>query len=92
MIHWAGEPRAPDHTEFGPGANPFCLGCTTTPIAWTSLPQAIEPFQFVGYGAINERSVELALKVLRGQEEPPARAQADAQYALDQQIRSLYYP
>lgn len=25
VIHWAGEPRAPDHTEFGPGANPFCL-------------------------------------------------------------------
>jgi hypothetical protein len=92
VIHWAGEPRSPDHTEFGPGANPFCLGCTTTPLPWTSFPQAIEPYQFVGYGAINERSVQLALKVLHGREEAPPRPQADEQYALDQEIRSLYYP
>ena len=90
-VHWAGEPRAPDYVEYGPGANPFCVGCTTTPIPWSSLPAGADAYQAVGYGAINEHSVELGMKVLRGEEEMPARASADAQYGADQQLREVVY-
>ncbi|MEA2432812.1 MAG: hypothetical protein QOG54_269 [Actinomycetota bacterium] len=87
-IHWAGEPRAPDHPELGPGANPFCFGCTTTPVAWKQIPEDGDlAYPLIGYGGINENSVALAAKVLSGKEPIPDRTQADAQYDLDQQIR-----
>jgi hypothetical protein len=90
-IHWAGDPRPPDHTEYGPGANPFCQGCTTTPVAWKTLPKEAEAYPFVGYGAVNERSVALAIKVLRGKEKMPGREAADAQYEADQDLRSAFF-
>ena len=90
-VHWAGEPRAPDHVEFGPGANPFCVGCTTMPIAWKTLPAATDAYAMVGYGGINEHSVAAAFEVLRGEGELPERASADAQYELDQQLRGQFF-
>ena len=91
-VHWMGEPRAPDHTEFGPGANTFCFGCTTMPVPWSAIPPAGDAtYAFIGYGGINEFSVELAGKVLSGEAELPERANADAQYELDQEIRSAWY-
>jgi hypothetical protein len=87
-IHWAGEPRAPDHAEFGPGANPFCFGCTTMPVAWQQIPEDGDvTYPLIGYGGINEVSVELAAKVLSGKEPMPERPGADSQYELDQEIR-----
>ena len=91
-IHWAGEPRPPDETEYGPGGNPFCQGCTTTPLAWKEIPEAGDAtYSFVGYGGINEFSVELAGRVLAGKKAIPERAGADAQYQLDQQIREAEF-
>ena len=89
LIHWAGEPRAPDHTEHGPGGNPFCLGCTTTPVPWSAIPEEVDAYQFIGYGGINEFSVALGKKVLRGKAAPRDRELADAQYEVDQSIREL---
>jgi hypothetical protein len=87
-IHWAGEPRPPDNAEFGPGGNPFCFGCTTTPVPWTAIPADGDlAYPLIGYGGINEHSVELATKVLLGKEPIPERPEADSQYELDQQIR-----
>lgn len=91
LIHWAGEPRAPDYVEFGPGANPFCFGCTTTAIPWASVPEQADAYAQIGYGAINERSVTLAAKILSGAEEIPVRASADAQYEADQQARAAIF-
>jgi hypothetical protein len=90
-VHWAGDPRAPDYTEYGPGANPFCQGCTTTPIAWKDVPDQAEAYPLVGYGGINERSVALASKVLHGKKKLPARDAADAQYEADQALRSAFF-
>jgi hypothetical protein len=92
-VHWAGEPRAPDHTEYGPGGNPFCVGCTTTPVPWSALPPESDgiAYQFIGYGGINEFSLELAKKVLAGKADLPERPAADAQYELDQQIRTAEF-
>jgi Subtilase family len=90
-VHWAGDPRAPDYTEYGPGANPFCQGCTTTPVAWKDVPGQTEAYPLVGYGGINERSVALASKVLRGKKKLPPRDAADALYELDQTVRSAFF-
>ena len=90
-IHWAGDPRAPDYVEHGPGANPFCAGCTTTPVPWKTLPAAADAYALVGYGGINEHSVAAGLAVLRGEEDLPERPLADAQYAADQQLREEFF-
>jgi hypothetical protein len=92
-IHWAGDPRAPDYTEYGPGANPFCVGCTTTPIPWSTIPKEAEgaAYTFIGYGGINERSVALGKKILRGKVAAPSRSAADSQYELDQSVREAFF-
>ena len=91
-VHWAGDPRPPDHAEFGPGANPFCVGCTTMPLAWKSLPaHGDAAYAAVGYGGINEHSVEAGYAVLRGEQDVPARPQADAQYDADQELRATIF-
>ncbi|MDQ3985638.1 MAG: S8/S53 family peptidase [Actinomycetota bacterium] len=91
-IHWAGDPRPPDNTEYGPGGNPFCIGCTTTPVAWKDIPDDGDAaFPLIGYGGINEHSVALAKSVLSGKKPLPERPAADAQYELDQQIREVVF-
>ena len=92
-VHWAGGLRPPDQVEYGPGGNPYCFGCTTTPVPWSAMPGQADgaAYQFLGYGGINERSVKLAIDVLRGKTEMPARAAADAQYDLDQQLRAQFF-
>ncbi len=91
MVHWAGEPRPPDNTEYGPGGNPFCVGCTTTPVAWSSIPAQVEAYPLIGFGGINSYSVTLARAVLLGKTEAPARAAADAQYQADQALRDVVF-
>lgn len=91
LVHWAGDPRPPDYIEYGPGGNPFCIGCTTTPVSWSQIPEEIDAYQFIGYGGINEFSVELGEKVLQGKADPHARAAADIQYEIDQSIRELEF-
>ena len=91
LIHWAGDPRLPDNAEYGPGGNPFCLGCTTTPAPWSAIPEQVDTYPFIGYGGINEHSVELGKQVLQGGKEAPTRESADAQYEVDQSIRELMF-
>lgn len=91
LVHWGGEPRVPDYPQYGPGANPFCIGCTTMPIPWAAIPGEASAYQFIGYGGINEHSVALAKKVLRGKAPMPKRPNEDAQYELDQQLREHEY-
>ena len=91
LIHWAGEPRVPDNAEYGPGGNPFCIGCTTTPVPWSAIPKEGDAYLFIGYGGINEFSVALGKKVLAGEAGALARETADAQYEVDQSIRELMF-
>lgn len=92
-VHWAGGLRPPDQVEYGPGGNPYCFGCTTTPVPWSALPSQADgaAYTFIGYGGINERSVKLGIEVLRGKTELPERPAADAQYELDQQLRAAFF-
>lgn len=91
-INWAGDPRAPELEPYGPGDNPFCAMCTTTPIEWKAIPQNDATYPFIGYGGINEFSTKLALAVLNGSEALPERAGADALYEFDQQLRTVFFP
>ncbi|MGH2807075.1 MAG: hypothetical protein ACRDKT_07345, partial [Actinomycetota bacterium] len=79
-----------DYPEYGPGANPFCFGCTTMPVPWEPIPDQVDTYQLIGYGGINEFSVELAKKVLAGKAETPERPTADAQYEFDQAVRDQF--
>lgn len=90
-VHWSGEPRGPEVTPYGPGDNPFCLLCTTTPIPWSAVPEAVNAYPLLGYGAINETSLDLAFQVLRGDADLPDRALEDQQYQADQEARRQYY-
>ena len=91
-VHWAGEPRAPDQVEYGPGGNPFCIGCTTTPVPWSAIPTAGDAtYPLIGYGGINETSLALAKKVLAGKADMPERGNADAQYEADQSLRDQIF-
>ena len=92
-VHWTGGLRPPDQVEYGPGGNPYCLGCTTMPVPWSTVPTEADgsAYTFVGYGGINERSVKAGIAVLRGIAELPDRAAADSQYELDQQLRTLFF-
>ena len=92
-VHWTGGLRPPDQVEYGPGGNPYCPGCTTTPVPWSTLPAAAgdTAYPFLGYGGINERSVELGIDVLRGKAELPERAAADQQYEIDQVLRDAFF-
>ncbi|MGH2757632.1 MAG: hypothetical protein ACRDI3_07575, partial [Actinomycetota bacterium] len=91
-VHWSGGLRPPDQVEYGPGGNPYCFGCTTTPVPWSAIPTQADgaSYTFIGYGGINERSVKLGIDVLRGKADLPERPAADAQYTLDQQLRTLF--
>ena len=88
LIHWMGEPRAPDYTEFGVGANPFCALCTTLPLQWNQVPAAVDQYAQIGYGAIDEDTVAHAVDVLSGEKPMPTRTTEDSDYAIDQQARA----
>jgi hypothetical protein len=90
-VHWAGEPRPPELTPYGAGDNPFCAGCTTTPVPWKTIPDAVDAYMFIGYGGINEFSLKLAFGVLAGKDKLPERPLADAQYELDQALREIFF-
>ena len=91
LLHFLGGPAAPQHPEYGPGENPFCVGCWTLPVKWSDVPSDVEAYRDIGYGAINERSVAFAIQVLQGAA-PNARPDVDAWYEQDQQIRRQIFP
>jgi hypothetical protein len=92
LMQFMGSLTAPQHPEYGPGENPFCVGCWTLPARWADdLPFGRQAYLDIGYGGINERSVALAGRVLRGEAAMPARPDVDAWYAQDQSIRKAIF-
>lgn len=88
LVHWAGDPRAPDRLNRGPGGNPYCNGCQTLPVSWRAIPSGAPSYPLIGYGAVNERSTGLAIEVLAGRADLPERPDVDAFHQTDQSIRS----
>lgn len=89
--HWASQPEdGPNATN--PAGNPYCGGCWTTPLTYDDLPPEVPPYVYTGYGSISPDSTQTALAVLAGEQMEPGRSEADQFYALDQTIRSAYYP
>ncbi|MHB8604332.1 MAG: S8/S53 family peptidase [Thermoplasmatota archaeon] len=95
LVNWFATPTngpSPYVTQYGPGANPFCLFCVTAPVQWKDVPADVPAYTDIGYGAINERSVALAEQVLAGHVALPTRIAEDEWYAADQAAREVIFP
>lgn len=77
--------------EDGPGQNPYCQGCWTLPVPWSQVPRDVPAYPFIGYGAVNERTVALASAVLHGRRPLPERSTEDSFFAQDRQIRETLW-
>ncbi len=94
LLHWKARPAdgPGEHAErWGPGANPFCQGCTTDPVAWQNVTETAPAYASIGYGAVNERSLQSAILVLGGQMIEPDRSDADAFFAKDSAFREALH-
>lgn len=97
LLHWAatGNPTSGNTPQYistwGPGANPFCQGCTTSPVKWSDVPASVAAYASIGFGAINERSVALAGDVLQGITPVPDRSDVDAFFAAEAQVREHFF-
>ncbi|MFN2615231.1 MAG: S8/S53 family peptidase [Actinomycetota bacterium] len=89
-LQWTAAGRAPTVEELGrgPASNPYCNGCFNLPLGWYQLPDAGTLYPFVGYGAINERSIARALDVMNGSIAEPARPLEDQFFGYDNAIRN----
>ncbi len=75
----------------GPGQNPYCQGCWTLPVPWEVVPAEYPAYTQIGYGAVNEHSIALARRVLRGKAPVPERPDEDAFFAHDEALRELIW-
>jgi Subtilase family len=78
-------------TPYGVGANPFCQLCFSMPVQWTDIPQGSPAYPLIGYGALNERSLALAVSVLQGSAAMPDRSDVDQFFAADAGVRSIVF-
>jgi hypothetical protein len=89
LMNFMGGPFAPQHPEYGPGENPFCLMCTTMPIAWSQVPIEAPAYASIGYGSVDPATVDLASAVLRGDASIPDRSSEDEFFAVEDPIGSF---
>lgn len=87
--NFLGGPDAPRFPEHGPGENPFCLLCTTMPVAWRDVPAEVPAYLSIGYGSVDARTVDAARAVLLGSAPLPARPDEDAFFAVDDRIGTV---
>src|SRR5207247_2489860 len=91
LLHFLAAGSAPAHPEYGTGENPFCQFCWSLPLSWSDVPDGFPGYLQIGYGAINERSVASAVRVMEGRVPVPARPDEDAFFAQDEQARSAIF-
>lgn len=90
LMNFLGGPAAPSHPEYGPGENPFCLMCTTMPLAWSEVPANVPAYVSIGYGSVDASTVSAARDVLAGIAPLPTRADEDAFFAIDDQLGTVH--
>lgn len=64
---------------------------SSTPLQWKDVPPNYPEFLHIGYGAVDDPAVELALDVLAGRAELPDRARTDEYFARDAQVRGVLH-
>jgi hypothetical protein len=83
--HWMGEADPGEGAEesdpWGPGGNPYCPGCVTSPVAWNELPNDVPAYPVVGYGGATPAALQDALAVLEGVAAEPDRGDVDEYFA-----------
>lgn len=86
-------PRPKATREDGPPcqAEGFGTPYAPTPIQWTDVPDEYPEYVHIGYGAVDDRSEALALKVLAGRAKVPDRSDTDTFFEHDRQARALLH-
>ena len=62
-----------------------------TPIRWTDVPEGYPEYLHIGYGAVDDKSLALAFKVLAGTVKMPDRTATDGFFDRDRQVRETTY-
>lgn len=92
LMHWAGHgaatqpPAAPPDPGWVSG-NPYCPGCWALPAKWSDIPREAPAWPLIGYGAVDPTSLDLALRVLRGEGAMPLRPDEDQFFSVDATVR-----
>jgi hypothetical protein len=71
--------------------SPLNAPYNTTPVKWGSIPRQVPAFMYLGYGAVDRGSMQLAFRVLRGKQDMPDRTVEDTYFAADHQVRTVSY-
>jgi hypothetical protein len=61
----------------------------STPVQWKQIPDDVPAYPYVGYGAADNASRELAFEVLRGENRLPVRDDEDAYFVVYEELRRL---
>lgn len=67
--------------EDGPPCGALAAPYNETPVRWSDVPDAFPEYSLIGYGAVDAPAVELAAKVLRGEQPLPDRSATDSYFA-----------
>ena len=81
------ERQKQDGTVCGPTYAPW----NSTPVKWEDVPKDYPEYIHIGYGAIDNQSRALAMKVIRGNKKLPKRADTARYFAMDDQARRALY-
>ena len=71
---------------------PTCLPpYGATPVLWNQVPAEFPEYLLIGYGAVDDPAVKLAVEILEGKTEAPDRSETDDYFDLDRQVRETTY-
>ena len=86
-------PRPEAQHEDGPpcGVIEGAVVYTAPPVKWSDLPPDYPEYLNIGYGAVDDPAVDLALSVLRGRELAPDRSETDGFFDTEGSARALLY-
>jgi hypothetical protein len=86
-------PRPAGQKEDGPacdGAQGLVI-FSATPVRWEQIPEGYPEYLHIGYGAVDDMSMQLADKVLRGKTRLPDRGATDTFFGADRQVRDALH-
>ncbi|MDQ3646286.1 MAG: S8 family serine peptidase, partial [Actinomycetota bacterium] len=93
LVFVSATPRPEAQYEDGPpcGVIDGLVLYSATPVKWTDVPAQYPEYLHIGYGAVDDPAVQLAVSILQGKAEPPDRSQTDAYFENDRSVRETLY-
>lgn len=84
-------PRPAGQKEDGPVCDATYAPYNSTPVKWTDVPDEYPEYIHIGYGAVDDASHKLAMKVIGGKAALPDRGATDDYFAADDTARKALY-